>query len=201
MNFESVIQRLKNAIGLGVKARYPQIPTVSSAPMGDGLSTDMRAKLTQENADFKKRWDAGQPQDFNGVLGSMAPVKPNIGRRPIPTPTLIPNAPANPHMELLKRYWPSEEVNNASNVMFGESGFKPDAIGQNTDDVSSKDYGLFQINDYWQRHNLAKKGLTPEDLLDPEKNVQYAYDMWKEQGWEPWYSGDKLGLTSRSKRR
>lgn len=48
------------------------------------------------------------------------------------------------------------------------------------------DYGLFQINAYWQRFRLIKLGYTIEDLLDPIKNTIVAIDIWNEQAFRPW---------------
>lgn len=139
----------------------------------------------------------GQPRVLGAQTTPTATPTATPTQPPVPTPTLLPGAPENPYMDLLKQYFPPEEVNNASNVMFNESGFRPDALGHN--DGGTTDYGLFQINDYWQRHNLAKKGLSLEDLLDAATNIKYAAEMQAQQGWEPWYGADSLGLTSRSK--
>ncbi len=110
---------------------------------------------------------------------------------PMPTPTLIPWAPQNPYASLLERYFSPEEVNNASNVMFKESSFNPLTTNQNP---VGTDWGLFQINDYYQRKNLAQFGLTPEDLLDPETAIKFASWLQSQQGWNPWVGAESLGL-------
>jgi hypothetical protein len=40
-------------------------------------------------------------------------------------------------------------------------------------------YGCFQI-----RHLQGRP--SPEKLLDPKFNVEYAHQLWKKQGWSPW---------------
>lgn len=114
--------------------------------------------------------------------------------QPIPTPTLIPDAPVNPYMGLLAQYFPPQEVNNASNVMFRESSFNPQTIHRNEDQRVTSDYGPFQINDYWQRENLANQGFTIEDMLDPEKAIRFAAWLQAQQGWSPWATAPGLGL-------
>ena len=52
---------------------------------------------------------------------------------------------------------------------------------------ASTDYGLLQINGTYQADRLKKFGYTVQDMFDPEKNLQVAADLWKEQGFEPWY--------------
>lgn len=43
------------------------------------------------------------------------------------------------------------------------------------------DYGVFMINGYWHRNKA-----TPEQLKDCLKNIQVAYEIFKQQGWSPW---------------
>ena len=112
----------------------------------------------------------------------------------MPTPTLLPEAPTNPYMGMLSQYFPSNQVNNASNVMFRESSFNPNLINPNRDRHGSQDFGLFQVNDYWQRENLANQGLTPADVLDPETAIKFAAWLYGRQGWQPWVAARNLGL-------
>lgn len=58
------------------------------------------------------------------------------------------------------------------------------------DPDGSWDYGLFQLNEV-QAHRV---GGDVNKLLDPETNVQVAYQMYKEQGWKPWAVSVNLGL-------
>jgi len=129
------------------------------------------------------------------------PYEPNMNRyrptptptpEPYPTPTLLPNAPENPYMDLLKQYFPPDQVNNASNIMFRESSYNHRTIHENPG--GTKDYGLFQVNDKWQSQNLAKQGYTIEDMLDAVKAIQFAAWLQSQQGWNPWATAEGLGL-------
>lgn len=51
-------------------------------------------------------------------------------------------------------------------------------------------YGLFQINLYG---DLAASRPSPEQLLDPNFNVDYAHKMWLNRGyldWSTWMRGE-----------
>ena len=152
-------------------------------------------------------WRSGQRRNNMGLLETLmslfspkqeiiSPLQDNYNSpTPNPTPTLIPEAPKNPYMNLLAKYFPPHEVNNASNVMYKESSFIPDAPPhQNNDPYNSKDYGLYQGNDYWQRENLKKMNLTPQDLLDPETAIKFAAWLQKMRGWGEWSTSKSLGL-------
>lgn len=66
--------------------------------------------------------------------------------------------------------------------MQAESGGRPDTLNNNP---ATGDYsvGCFQINILG---SLAKNRPTEAELKDPEVNVKFAYNMWKNQGWTPW---------------
>jgi hypothetical protein len=138
-----------------------------------------------------------QPTQQPQVMGAQAPMAMTV-----PTPTLVPGAPHNPYMGLIQQYFPQDQWNAASNVMFGESGFRPGAYNTNegitgtvksVDDLRQilaqyprTDVGPYQINSYWQRDNLPKAGFTIEDMLEPEKAVQFAAWLQAQNGWNPW---------------
>ena len=50
-----------------------------------------------------------------------------------------------------------------------------------TNKVSSVDYGFMMINSVH-----LKKGWTRADLMDCRKNVDHAFEIFKQQGWNPW---------------
>jgi hypothetical protein len=63
-----------------------------------------------------------------------------------------------------------------------ESGMRANAHNYNP---ATKDnsYGVFQINIFG---SLANSRPAPEKLLDYKANINYAYQMWKTQGFNPW---------------
>jgi len=83
--------------------------------------------------------------------------------------------------ELVKKYFPSEQVNNALLVMACESGGNPEAINKDDAKITGHcSYGLFQINgpDNWEWDN-------------PEKNISKASTMFLARGWRPWFNCSK----------
>ncbi len=61
-----------------------------------------------------------------------------------------------------------------------ESGLKCDAIGINAD---SADIGVFQLN---TAHLKRGGNWTLANMGDCYRNVDLAYELWKEQGFSPW---------------
>lgn len=122
------------------------------------------------------------------------------GQFPKPAPTTTPEQRLTGRlnreqaMNLIQKHFPKNEWENAYKTMMAESSGNVGAIGVNKDKARSKDYGLFQINDYWQRQGLESQGLNIQDMKDPEKNVKYAAWLQKRQGWKPWYGAQKVGL-------
>lgn len=91
-------------------------------------------------------------------------------------------------MRWIKQYFPASEWTRAYNVMMGESGGKWYAVG---DDYPIKgqtipSVGLFQIRTLPGRPDK-------EILMNPEENVKYAAQLWKDQGWSPWTVARELG--------
>ncbi len=74
----------------------------------------------------------------------------------------------------------------------------PQQLAELLQTYPSLDVGLFQINSKWQVDNLARLGYTIFDMLDPEKATHFASWLQNQQGWNPWYGADDLGLTQRS---
>ena len=92
-------------------------------------------------------------------------------------------------ISLIKKYFPQEQWNNAYNVMKGESGGNPQAVGDNypINGETIPSYGLFQIRGLPGRPDS-------QTLLNPEENVKYAAQMQSQQGWGPWTAAKKLGI-------
>jgi hypothetical protein len=84
-------------------------------------------------------------------------------------------------------YWPLEEIDNAVNVAFLESGFQTAA--RNTRGEDSR--GLWQIN--------VAEGAHPAramyNLFDPQINAYFAHQIWLGSGWRAWLNAARsLGL-------
>lgn len=74
------------------------------------------------------------------------------------------------------------DVRIAYAVCMGESSNDP--TNHNYSDVTQDDsWGLFQINLYG---DLKYSRPSPEQLVDPAFNVNYAYGMWSRGGWSQW---------------
>jgi len=92
---------------------------------------------------------------------------------------------------LVSQYsWPVEQ---ALAVMKCESGGRADARGDGhlTYTLNGVEYGasygLMQIRSLPGRP-------SPSKLVDPQFNLDYAYGMWKSQGWRPWTCARNLGI-------
>ena len=94
-------------------------------------------------------------------------------------------------VSLVAKYFPQDQVQNALKVIQGESGGNPQAVGDNYPIKGEirPSYGLFQIRTFPNRP-------SPEQLMDPEQNVAYAAQLYKNQGWNPWTAARKLGLVN-----
>lgn len=177
-------------------------PLPAEYDLQNSQAKDLASWMQSHGHQFNEGFVDQTPQKSKKIQRSApqvmaAETTPTPTQVPVPTPTLLPDAPENPYMSLLKRYFPVDQVNNASNVMFKESGFRPNATNVNSNGTT--DYGLFQINSV-HSPDIQKQGMTLQDMLDAAKNIQYAAQIYKQQGWNPWYGADSLGLTSRSNR-
>lgn len=82
---------------------------------------------------------------------------------------------------ILEKYdW---DIEVAKRIMKAESSCIPTA---KNDNPNTGDYsiGLMQINLYG---NMKNERPSEEDLLDPEKNIAYAYELYKSnRSWNHW---------------
>lgn len=62
-----------------------------------------------------------------------------------------------------------------------ESAYKPDAVNYKA--VVGQDIGLFQINTHYHLDNAEKMGY---DIYNPNDNLEYGFELLKEQGTQPW---------------
>jgi hypothetical protein len=124
---------------------------------------------------------------------------------PTPTPTILPNFQGvQPQVqEGISNFFganPLEgvNINDLINLGAGESSLDPSRI--NTNEGGSQDFGLYQINGKWQKQLLDELGVTEQDLLDPQINMQVTREIMRrrlEKGlnpFQPWVGADSLGL-------
>jgi hypothetical protein len=130
------------------------------------------------------------------------------GAKPLPAPSAKSGnsdtgAPPNPYKGLVSKHFPDPAIaNQISNTMFGESSYDPRNVHFNDTGTNihipenatqadwnkieaqhsgdkAIDVGLLQIDKTpVMTKYLDSKGLTYFDLLDPEKNLQIASDLY-----------------------
>lgn len=97
---------------------------------------------------------------------------------------VIPNYPEDIDTDLEKyicEKWGLMDCKMALAIASAESGLRCNAV--NINDNNTADLGVFQLNTV----HLKKGGdWTLANMGDCYKNVDLAYEMWKEQGWNPW---------------
>ena len=94
----------------------------------------------------------------------------------------------NSNSDLIKKYFPQSQWNNAYRVMMAESSGKSNIPSYYNRYGTEDSWGLFQIN-------LKAHPQMRNKVLNPEENVKYAAELYKHQGWRPWLnSARKLGL-------
>lgn len=77
--------------------------------------------------------------------------------------------------------FPANEIVTAIAVALAESDGEPTATHKNSDGAQSTDYGLWQINKYWNPDTFSLG-----DWSDPRINAKMALVVWKRQGWNGW---------------
>jgi hypothetical protein len=105
-------------------------------------------------------------------------------------------------LELVRKYFPADQVGNAMAVSRCESGHanrvsKPNGNG-------SRDFGVFQINDGGTiQAALRRLGVSFSDIsdarakaLDPALNVRMARTIWDSRGWQPWVCAAKIKVVA-----
>lgn len=87
-------------------------------------------------------------------------------------------------LTVLEEYGLGKDYEILSKVITCESNFKANALHFNTNGTT--DVGLFQINDI--------HGLSVEDRLSPQKNIEYGVKLYAEQGLAPWVCARIMGM-------
>lgn len=93
--------------------------------------------------------------------------------------------------QAIRQVWPTHLQDGAITVSLHENRRQdPAAVGAiNPDSVRSRDYGCFQINDYWHPAYF-----TDGDWKDPVWAAQYALRIYQDRqatngnGWTAWYA-------------
>ncbi len=162
--------------------------------ISEQLGFESREQLQQRIKEFKD----------SSVVGSVKILEPEITPEPTPEPveqpplTKVAEQTTVQYTDLVAENFPANEVNNALNIMAGESSGNPNAT--NTNNNGSVDYGLMQINDIHRSVIKNNFGYTMQDMFDPDKNLQVARFLYNQSlkehgnGWIPWVAAKKLGL-------
>ena len=99
----------------------------------------------------------------------------------------IPRAEVHQLTCLVVHHFPPGERMTALAVAWGESRHNPSARNDSRP-WREQSYGYFQIN-------INAHDITEEQALDPEFNVRFAAELWRQYGWSPWLiMSRKLGV-------
>jgi hypothetical protein len=109
---------------------------------------------------------------------ALTPVSPVVAH-PAAVPAYVPVVKA----AIEARWAPhgAGEVRTALRVAKCESHYKPHARHINKN--GTVDYGVFQLN---SGGTLQSLGLTVQEALNYESNIQGAYRLYRKRGWQPW---------------
>ncbi len=183
---------------------------VSPVPADQNLSIKKNLDKAQIQSIIQRAFDELKPKEaMQQFLPNTQTVEASVlgVQAPQPTPSIVQGFESrNPDVQdIIKRTF--QDVNGkdmahqAINMAAKESGLHPDTIHKNEDFIPemggpSTDYGLFQVNDWWQRKNLEKHGYTINDMLDAQKAAEFARKIVEAQGnkWgNTWYGNKTLG--------
>lgn len=116
---------------------------------------------------------------------SVMPTKAPVKRSLVPVAYASDNQPTDQEIAdyIKSKAWPYETaLRVAKSENFWNLTKSFDCGRTNTNNNGSTDRGIFQIN------SIHDKKISPEDAFDCFKNIDYAYEMWSVQGWNPWYA-------------
>lgn len=84
--------------------------------------------------------------------------------------------------------------NGAVNSCKENSSLNPFAVNKNKDNIGSTDYGVFQINDYWQ--GFRHMGKAEQFLMDYKINIRVAWRIYQDDGYsfKLWTCGRANGI-------
>lgn len=132
-----------------------------------------------------------EPDPTEDQVAVEAPEPQPQAKAAVATTVSTPVAAAKTCEEGIRRVWPAHLQDGAILVSKYENRRQdPEAVGAvNPDAVGSRDYGCFQINNYWH-----PKYFTDGDWRDPEWAAEYALRIYREReardgnGWRAWYA-------------
>lgn len=122
--------------------------------------------------------EAASTHEMTSSSASVIPITQQL--QPTPTPSELEDI-----VSYITRVFEPEGkdvVVRAINCFYSESGLRENAVGYNTDIHQSIDYGVAQLNGYWQN-------LTSEEKTNYKANIDKAYEIYKGRGnnFEAWY--------------
>ena len=83
--------------------------------------------------------------------------------------------------EAVYALWPKSERRMVECIVRRESSWNAFAVNRNNPKRRGFDYGLFQINEYWNPDFMAER-----NEFDWRDNAEYAHLLWTWNGWKPW---------------
>jgi hypothetical protein len=110
------------------------------------------------------------------IIGLMLSVNPLQAESPVVEEPI--KTPCEQYKDIIRSYDWNDDV--AIKIMLAESSCNPKIINDNP---ATKDYsiGLFQINIYGGN---AKHRPSEEELKDPHTNIEFAYNLYKDYGFQ-----------------
>lgn len=90
--------------------------------------------------------------------------------------SVVDNSQESSYGYLLRQYSWDDKI--MERIMFCESSNNPRAVGDK--DTKYHSYGLLQIR------NLPSRNYSIEELFDPKRNIEIAYEIFVKQGYGAW---------------
>jgi hypothetical protein len=124
--------------------------------------------------------------------GGLVPGDPAAGTFTGAIPAGAPTQSTSAVAALIATVFPPADVAQALKVAGCESGMRPNAVNHNAGPPPTNDEGVFQLNTGGTLQGLlSRMGYPSTDVsqgYNASTNIAAAYQLYKERGWEPWYS-------------
>lgn len=146
-------------------------------------------------------WYASHELVFNKVVSITIRKPIEIKERQIPTKEIVKVVEQVPEPQDLQtdvekyiyQVFGIEDYKVALAVAKSESGLREDAI--NINDNGTIDVGTFQINSV----HFKQEGCSLKEVATMKGNVDCAYKLYKQSGWNPWVAFNKGSFISKLK--